>query len=191
MENVMVRPARPNSNMLAVSHVHELLGSLGPPASPNCVWISGYAVAAEDSPRSAAVGVVCGWARGLRIPTVLDLVPHAFHRVVGTLSSVEARIGRIDVVVGEYETVQSLGFGDPSIHTDDIRAAMGDAAARLSVSRHAAVVQHRVSPIEYGQCVAIDGQCVAFDTHHLRSGLRGVGDQLAVTALRRLGLLAA
>lgn len=157
-------------------------------------WVAGYMLENYEPTVAESIKDLFGLVRELGIPIVLDLVPHDFLARVGPLSQVEADVGPIDVIVGEYTTLTGLGFGPPPsrVRDDDSDATAGMLACARSAARGrlGAVVQHRVSADAYSQVVV--GQYVG-ELTMLRpvpeSGPRGMGDALAVQALRALRLI--
>ncbi|MGH3278334.1 MAG: hypothetical protein ACRDNW_04265 [Trebonia sp.] len=158
-------------------------------------WVVGYLLENYEASVAEAIRDHFRQLRELGIPKVLDLVPHDFLAKVGPLGEVEADVGPIDVVVGEYATLTDLGFGPapPGPVGHDVGGAMAGmlACARSAArGRLGAVVQHRITNDAYGQAVV--GRH-AGELTMLRpvpeSGPRGTGDALAVQALRALRLL--
>jgi hypothetical protein len=156
-------------------------------------WVSGYLFEGYDATVAEAARALFTSLRDRGIPIVLDLVPHDFHDRVGHLAKLEARIGPVDVVVGELSTLTGLGFWAPAGNVDDtVEAEAGMLACARSAARgrRGAVVQHRVSHEAYAQAVA--GQWVGELATRVpvpSAGPRGIGDALAVQALSSLGLI--
>ncbi|HEY7276045.1 MAG TPA: hypothetical protein VH594_08770 [Trebonia sp.] len=152
-------------------------------------WVSGYIFEGCDT---AALDTTRRLFRHLRdrtTPIVLDLVPHDFVNRVGHLGHLEADVGPADVLVGEYLTLARLGFGKETRAGADARPAMLDCARMAAHGRAGAVVQHRTSPSHY--TLAAVGPRLGeqvIDREIPPSGPRGLGDDLAVTGLRLLGL---
>jgi sugar/nucleoside kinase (ribokinase family) len=154
-------------------------------------WISGYLLDDPDPFLFADVRALLANLRRLRIPVVLDLVPHDFLNRIGPLGQLEREIGPVDVLVGELGTLADLGFGQRPPAGEDPRPHMIGCAQGAAAGRVGAVVQHRVDRDVYAQAVVgpTPGQRVTGKPVPA-SGPRGIGDDLAVEALRMLGLVA-
>jgi hypothetical protein len=120
---------------------------------------------------------------------VLDLVPHEFAESVGTVREVEDVLGPIDVLVAELRTARGLGF-DASFSGESLEEVMATVANALATGRDMAVVQHRLSPTQYGQ-VFSRGHMVSacHETIGDNVELLGLGDIMLVKALERSGFL--
>jgi hypothetical protein len=153
-------------------------------------WVSGYLFENYDSTATEAARAVFAFLRELGVPVVLDLVPHDFLAKVGLLTRLEAELGTVDVIVGEFGTLTALGFGQRPPAGQDPWPSMVACARSAALGRLGAVVQHRVSVQAYAQAIA--GKCVGELTMSKpvpATGPRGIGDALAVQALDALGLI--
>ena len=93
------------------------------------------------------------------------------------------------MLVGEFGTMVDLGFGQRPAPGEDPRPGMIGCARSAAAGRVGAVAQHRVDNDVYAQ--AIVGQAAGERVTSKAvpvSGPRGIGDDLAVEALRKLGL---
>lgn len=153
-------------------------------------WVSGYLFENYDNTVTEAAREVFARLRQIGVSIVLDLVPHDFLAKVGHLARLEADVGPVDVITGEFSTLTALGFGQrPPAGQDSLQDMMA-CARSAALGRLAAVVQHRVSADVYVQAVA--GQRVGELTMSKpvpARGPRGIGDALAVQALDALGLI--
>jgi sugar/nucleoside kinase (ribokinase family) len=153
-------------------------------------WISGYVLESNDTSRAEAMKRLCSDLRERGVPVAVDLVPHDFATRVGSLTDLEQRIGPIDVIVGEFVTLLDLGFGQRPATADSVRSAMITCVRSAAFGRIGAVVQHRISDGLYCQAIAIRGMGESTtDMPIPAEGPRGVGDHLAVRALKEFGLV--
>lgn len=150
---------------------------------PALLWISGYALRRPGSARFGATQALVAWARKVCVPTFLDLVPHDFIGSISSLEQVLERLGSLTGVVAEHETVVGLAAAPPN-------ASLGDAAVGLASAAGAlAIVQRKLDRGVYGQAVA-DASGVAVERYaYDEAHERGLGDRLAVDALKSLGFL--
>ena len=183
----MVRPERHAGKSLKVEMVRGRLTDDLAETTKLC-FISGYAIANRDAPVTGTAGYLAAWARDHGIKVILDLVPHNFVDAVGAMPDVERILGALpDVVIAEQRTVAGL-----------LRAQGGDvsdldgkgAASWLRAQAiDCAIVQYQVDAERYAQDISCGvGDChdeVRFE----RDDLLGLGDILAVRALRWAGLL--
>jgi sugar/nucleoside kinase (ribokinase family) len=152
-------------------------------------WISGYLFDDLDPSLFEHVRILFANLREMRIPVVMDLVPHDFARRVGTLERLEREYGPVDVLVGEFCTMVNLGFGELPAPGRDTEHNIIRCAQNAAVGRVGAVAQHRITDGLYMQAIASQaaGECV-ISKPVPASGPRGLGDNLAVEALQALGL---
>jgi hypothetical protein len=153
-------------------------------------WVSGYLFENYDNTVTEAARAVFARLREIGVSVVLDLVPHDFLAKVGRLARLEADVGPVDVIVGEFSTLAALGFGQRPPPGQDPWPSMVACARSAALGRLGAVVQHRVSVGAYAQAIA--GQCMGELTMSMpvpATGPRGIGDALAVQALDALGLI--
>ena len=152
-------------------------------------WISGYLFDDSDASVLEDMRTLSDNLRGLHIPLVVDLVPHDFSSRIGSLERLEIATGPIDVLVGELSTMADLGFGQRPAPGEDARRHLIECARSAAAGRIAAVAQHRISGDLYASAVASEaaGECV-IDKLIPADGPRGLGDYLAVQALRQLGM---
>jgi sugar/nucleoside kinase (ribokinase family) len=153
-------------------------------------WVSGYLFESYGNSVIEAARAMFARLRANSVPIVLDLVPHDFLAKVGHLERLEADVGPLDVIVGEFTTLAALGFGQRPQVGEDPRPNMLACARSAAAGRLGAVVQHRVSVETYAQAIA--GQSVAglaMSKPVPATGPRGLGDALAVQALSALGLI--
>jgi hypothetical protein len=152
-------------------------------------WISGYLFDDSDASVFDDLRTLSDNLRRLRIPVVVDLVPHDFSSRIGSVKRLEIATGPIDVLVGELSTLADLGFGQMPAPGEDARRHLVECARSAAVGRIAAVAQHRISDDLYAEGVAgtAIGECV-IDKLIPTSGPRGLGDYLAVQSLRQLGM---
>ena len=153
-------------------------------------WVSGYLFENYDSAVTEAARAVFARLREIGVPVVLDLVPHDFLTKVGRLARLEADVGPVDVIVGEFSTLAALGFGQRRPAGQDPWPDMVACARGAALGRLGAVVQHRVSVGTYAQAIAGPGVGdLTMSRPVPATGPRGIGDALAVQALDALGLI--
>jgi sugar/nucleoside kinase (ribokinase family) len=183
---LMFHQANPTSNCLTARWVASRLQDLLTEEIA-LVWISGYAVVAADSARTQAARHLASWARRQSIPVVLDLVPHDFIRYFGSLKEIELRVGEVNLIVAELKTLMQIGFGEQG---SEGQKAMASAAVTCSRSKGGGVlVQHRTDVDTYSQALAINGVLISAQDYSISdSGLRGMGDRMAILALAQLYL---
>ncbi len=185
-KRVMFMPEEPTNNRLEEDFVLAFLHNTDP-QFVKWTWLSGYTLADQYSARSRSAKLLADWSRENKIPVVLDLVPHKFRALVGTLDEVSGYMGTPDVLIGAPSTFQELGYAYEVHSDDDIVKHMTDVA--VEASRHWGIVitQAWITPEKFGQAVARRGVILFIDelTISVR-GARGIGDRLAVEALHRL-----
>jgi sugar/nucleoside kinase (ribokinase family) len=184
----MTRPAIATNNRLEWTQLETCVARHAA-RSFACVWISGYALLSKEEPRFDAVANLCQWAHENTIAVVLDLVPHNFLESVGSLAAVEALIGKVDVVVTELATIETL---QGRTSADDATAVvrMHEAALSASGGRTGAAVQHRTGEATYSQALSARGEDVVLqDVDIPATGPYGLCDRLAVEALQALRLI--
>lgn len=185
---LMLRNADSASRRLSRKSVRGVLSTLEPRMVRLC-FISGYVLARPGAPSVGAATELVRWSRANGVPVVLDLVPHEFAESVGTVREVEDVLGPIDVLVAELRTARGLGF-DASFSGESLEEVMATVANALATGRDMAVVQHRLSPTQYGQ-VFSRGHMVSacHETIGDNVELLGLGDIMLVKALERSGFL--
>jgi hypothetical protein len=121
---------------------------------------------------------------------VFDLVPHDFAARVGDLGWLESEIGPVNVVVGEFATLVGLGFGQRPSAGIDVRSGLISCVQSAASGRIGAVAQQRTGDGRYLEAVAghAVGECV-ISMPVPPNGPRGIGDVLAVEALKALRLI--
>jgi hypothetical protein len=153
-------------------------------------WVSGYLLEDRDPWVIKAVQELFVNLRQRDIAVVLDLVPHNFAARIGDLHWLEREAGPIDVVVGEFATLVDLGFGQRPAPGEDVRSALMSCAQSAASGRAGAVAQHRTGDDMYLEAVV--GQAAGeriISRPVPASGPHGIGDVLAVQALKALGLV--
>ena len=153
-------------------------------------WISGYLFEDRDRSIIQAARELFANLRERRIAVVLDLVPHDFSARIGDLRWLEREIGPMDVVVGEFSTLVGLGFGRHPAPGEDVKSGMMSCARSAAFGRVGAVAQQRLNGDVYSEAVVgqVAGERV-ISRPVPASGPRGIGDALAVQALKALGLI--
>jgi sugar/nucleoside kinase (ribokinase family) len=153
-------------------------------------WISGYLFEDRDPSIIEAARELFANLRERRIAIVLDLVPHEFSSRIGDLRWLELETGPMDVVVGEFATLLGLGFGRHPAPGEDVKSGMINCARSAAFGRVGAVAQQRLDGDVYSEAVV--GQAAGERVISMpvpSSGPRGIGDALAVQALKALGLV--
>ena len=151
-------------------------------------WVSGYLLDDPDPSVLKHVQTLFDNLRQRRIPVVLDLVPHNFATSIGPLEQLEREVGPVDVLVGEFGTMADLGFGQRPAVGEDAKPQMVRCARSAAMGRTGAVVQHRIGNL-YAQAIAGVEREYFTSLPVPASGPRGIGDTLAVEALRALQLV--
>lgn len=153
-------------------------------------WISGYILEDRDPSLMAAIRELLANLRKRGIAVVVDLVPHDFAARVCDLGWLERETGPIDVVVGEFATLADLGFGQHPAPGEDVMPGMMSCARSAASGRIGAVAQQRTGDDMYLEAVAghaVEERVISMPVP--ANGPRGVGDILAVEALKALGLI--
>lgn len=186
---LMFSPAERADRMLSVGFTTTFLEETSVRIQPALLWISGYCIAGEASPRHAAAAAGASWARESGVPIVVDLVPHAFAAAVGDIDTVEARLGGpIDGVVAEYGTAREI-LGEPV--AADLISGMTRAARALAKDDRAVIIQHQTGSDRYSQVLTHAGTVAVDHVAIPPTDRTGLGDVMAVAALHRLGWLTA
>jgi sugar/nucleoside kinase (ribokinase family) len=148
------------------------------------VWLSGVCLRSTAAPRFATVTEIAAHARAGGALVVLDVVPHDFHRLFGSLDEVAAATGGLDgVVSGLLSARLLLGLGPLGEGAPAERLA-ATAAALLEVFPFAVVQSHDGTTFHQ---TAMDRS--GFERMYSRpvpqgSALVGYGDTLAGAAVR-------
>jgi hypothetical protein len=153
-------------------------------------WVSGYILEDRDPPVMEAVGELFASLRKRNIAVVVDLVPHDFAAKIGDLGWLEGETGAVDVVVGEFATLVGLGFGQHPAPGEDVGPGMMSCARSAASGRMGAVAQQRTGDDKYLEAVvghAVGERVISMPVP--ATGPRGVGDVLAIEALKALGLI--
>jgi sugar/nucleoside kinase (ribokinase family) len=188
LQRLMSYPVDHANLNVGSDHVAKLLGSLCPEDVTLC-WVSGYSAVSPETGRFQATRLICDWCRARSIPIAIDLVPHDFWDAAGGLGELDRRIGPVNVVVGELKTLSALGeTRDIGVFLHSSRG--GTLAASLGCDPgQMIVIQHRASADEYVQAVVVANRLVERMRYPVSGGLRGLGDRMAVDALRSCGVL--
>lgn len=188
-KRVMFMPEEPTNNRLEEDFVLTFLRNMDP-QYVKWTWLSGYALANPYSARRRSAKLLAGWSRENKIPVVLDLVPHKFRALVGTLDEVSGYMGTPDVLIGAPSTFQDLGYAYEDHSDDDIAKHMRDVAVEASQHWGIVITQAWITPEKFGQALARRGAILFVDELAIPArGARGIGDRLAVEALHRLAII--
>jgi hypothetical protein len=186
---LMVRPPRSGGESLCISDVQRAIESSG--VEIDGVFVSGYTLTSPGSARFEAVGWTLNWAQERGVVSVVDLVPHDFQGVVGSINRVASLLSLealCTVLVAELKTAYGLAgitpTWDPFIGSEHLQAAV----AHLLAHAEACVIQFRSDANNYRQATCRAGQTILSQDYPLFDGKvpSGFGDQILVGALRLL-----
>jgi sugar/nucleoside kinase (ribokinase family) len=185
----MVRPEFHAGKNLSAKRIEALLTDELASTTEVC-FISGYAIAKQDAPVAEAARRLALWARDHGLKVIVDLIPHDFVDAVGTVQHVEEFLdGMPDVLIAERKTVAGLMRAAGELGVDaDLEGGRAAAWLRQQGSAYA-IVQYQLGQNRYAQDIRGPRLEQYDEISFARAELLGLGDRLAVRALRSVGLV--